>query len=129
MQPMNHADHAVAARDDCLAALGSEHDGAVAVAEHVLALALAKVEGTEVRVFLMGDAIGCAKRDQKTPDGYYNLERMLKGLAVKSIPIGACGTCMDARGFVETELTDGVHRSSIAELAAWTLECERVLVF
>ncbi len=94
-----------------------------------LALALAKVEGTEVRVFLMGDAIGCAKRDQKTPDGYYNLERMLKGLVAKSIPIGACGTCMDARGFGDAELTEGVHRSSMAELAAWTLECDRVLVF
>ena len=94
-----------------------------------LALALAKVEGTSVRVFLMGDAIGCAKRDQKTPDGYYNLERMLKGLTAKSVAIGACGTCMDARGYAKSELTDGVHRSSMAELAAWTLESERVLVF
>jgi hypothetical protein len=51
-----------------------------------LALSLAKVEGSEVRVFLMGDAIGCAKREQKTPPGYYNLERMLKGLAAKVHP-------------------------------------------
>ena len=94
-----------------------------------LALALAKVEGADIRVFLMGDAIGCAKRDQKTPEGYYNLERMLRGLTSKSIPIGVCGTCMDARGYTEAELADGVHRSSMAELAAWTLECERVLVF
>lgn len=54
---------------------------------------------------------------------------MLKGLATKSISIGACGTCMDARGFVEAELTDGVHRSSMAELAAWTVESDKVLVF
>jgi uncharacterized protein involved in oxidation of intracellular sulfur len=94
-----------------------------------LALALAKVEGTRLRVFLMADAIGCAKRDQKTPDGYYNLERMLRSLAGKESPIGACGTCMDARGFVEGDLTDGVHRSSMAELAAWTLESDRILVF
>ncbi|MFI5258927.1 MAG: DsrE/DsrF/TusD sulfur relay family protein [Candidatus Limnocylindrales bacterium] len=82
-----------------------------------------------MNAFLMGDAIGCAKRDQKTPDGYYNLERMLKGLTAKAVAIGACGTCMDARGYTEPELTDGVHRSSMAELAAWTLESERVLVF
>ena len=94
-----------------------------------LALALAKVEGVEVRVFLIGDAIGCAKRDQKTPEGYYNLERMIKGLTAKAVPVGACGTCMDARAYTETELADGVHRSSMAELSAWTLECERVLVF
>jgi sulfur relay (sulfurtransferase) complex TusBCD TusD component (DsrE family) len=36
---------------------------------------------------------------------------------------------MDARGFAEAELTDGVHRSSMAELATWTLVSERVLVF
>jgi uncharacterized protein involved in oxidation of intracellular sulfur len=94
-----------------------------------LALALAKVEGTNVRVFLMGDAIGCAKRDQKTSDGYYNLERMIKGLTAKAIPVSVCGTCMDARGYTEAELTDGVHRSSMVELSAWTLDCERVLVF
>jgi uncharacterized protein involved in oxidation of intracellular sulfur len=94
-----------------------------------LALALAKVEGTEVRLFLMADAIGCAKREQKTPDGYYNLERMVRSLAAKGVAIGACGTCMDARGFVEAELTDGVHRSSMPELAAWTLEADRTLVF
>jgi uncharacterized protein involved in oxidation of intracellular sulfur len=94
-----------------------------------LALALAKVEGTSVRVFLMGDGIGCAKRAQKTPEGYYNVERMLRGLTTKAIPIGACGTCMEARGLTEVELADGVHRSSMAELATWTLESERVLVF
>jgi uncharacterized protein involved in oxidation of intracellular sulfur len=94
-----------------------------------LALALTKVDGTEVRVFLMADAIGCAKREQKTPDGYYNLERMVKSLAAKGCSIGACGTCMDARGFVDADFTSGVSRSSMAELAAWTLEADRTLVF
>ena len=95
-----------------------------------LALALSKVEDAEVRVLLMGDADGLREaRPEETPDGYYNLERMLKGLTAKTIPIGACGTCMDARGFTEAELTDGVRRSSMAELATWTLESERVLVF
>ena len=95
-----------------------------------LALALSKVEGAEVRVFLMGDAIGCAKRDQKTPDGYYNLERMLKGLAAKSIPILArvARVWMPADSSRPSWLK-AFHHSSMAELAAWTLECERVLVF
>jgi uncharacterized protein involved in oxidation of intracellular sulfur len=94
-----------------------------------LALSLAKVEGTQLRVFLMADAIGCAKRDQKTADGYYNLERMLRSLAAKGFAIGTCGTCMDARGFSDGDLTEGVRRSSMAELAAWTLESDRILVF
>lgn len=94
-----------------------------------LALHLRKQEGVELTVFLMADAVFCAKAGQKTPDGYYNLERMLKGLTSRSIPIGACGTCMDARGLTETDLMAGVHRSSMDELTAWTISADKILVF
>ncbi len=43
-----------------------------------LALALVKVPDTRVTVFLMADAVGASRRGQTTPDGCYNLERMLK---------------------------------------------------
>jgi len=46
-----------------------------------LALNLAKRAETRVRVFLMGDGVNCVLAGQKTPDGYYNVERMLKSLA------------------------------------------------
>ncbi len=50
-----------------------------------LAMNLQKQEPeAEVCVFLMGDAVVCAKAGQKTPDGYYNLERMLKPWAAKA---------------------------------------------
>jgi uncharacterized protein involved in oxidation of intracellular sulfur len=94
-----------------------------------LAMALAKTEGAEVRVFLMADAVACAKPGQATPEGAYNIGRMLKGLTGRGVRVGACATCLDARGFSEADLADGVHRSSMAELAAWTLEAERTLVF
>ncbi len=42
-----------------------------------LAMNLVKREGTGVRVFLMGDGVQCAVRGQDTPQGYYNIERML----------------------------------------------------
>ena len=58
-----------------------------------LASSLAKGEGNEVTVLLMGDAVGSGVAGQVTPNGYYNLERMLKGLALKGAKIGACGTC------------------------------------
>ena len=48
-----------------------------------LALSLAKREGTQIKVFLIGDGVNCAIAGQKTPAGYYNLERMLKSLAVR----------------------------------------------
>jgi len=56
-----------------------------------LALALAKTDGTELRLFLMADAVACVKAGQKTPEGYYNLERMLRGLAAKEVPVGLAG--------------------------------------
>nr|WP_221177072.1 DsrE family protein [Nocardioides pocheonensis] len=46
-----------------------------------LAVALARREDVEVSVFLMGDAVTCAIAGQKTPDGYYQLDRMLQGFA------------------------------------------------
>ena len=42
-----------------------------------LAMNIAKREGTNVRVFLMGDGVQCAVKGQDTPQGYYNIERML----------------------------------------------------
>ena len=48
-----------------------------------LAYNLVKREGVEVRVFLTGDGVLCARKGQKTPDGYYNIERMVKALATR----------------------------------------------
>ncbi|MGE5591403.1 MAG: DsrE/DsrF/TusD sulfur relay family protein [Bacillota bacterium] len=45
------------------------------------ALRVAKRDGVSVRVFMTGDGVLCAKSGQKTPDGYYNVERMIKSLA------------------------------------------------
>ncbi len=94
-----------------------------------LALALVMTEGTELRLFLMADAVACAKSGQQTPEGYYNLERMLRGLATKEVPIGACGSCMDARGLIDADLLAGARRSSMAELAAWTMWADKVVTF
>jgi len=46
-----------------------------------LAMSLVKREDTQVKVFLTADGVACARKNQKTPDGYYNIERMIKSLA------------------------------------------------
>jgi len=46
-----------------------------------LALNLVQRPEVSVRVFLTGDGVMCARRGQSTPDGYYNVERMVKSLA------------------------------------------------
>ncbi|PKA40035.1 DsrE family protein (plasmid) [Rhizobium sullae] len=95
-----------------------------------LALALIKSEpATVVRVFLMADAVVAAKAGQKTPDGYYNVERMLKGVIAGKGEILLCGTCMDARGLTDADIMAGARRSTMNELAAATAAADKVLVF
>ncbi len=95
-----------------------------------LAHALAKKDpACSITVFLMADAVGGARKGQKTPEGYYNLERMLKRFASGTHRVLLCGACMDARGLTEDDLMDGARRSSMDELAAETLAADKVLVF
>lgn len=94
-----------------------------------LAGSLARRQGENVRVFLMGDAAACAKGGQKVPQGYYNVEVMLRSVGRRGGEIGVCGTCMDARGITDVELADGCRRSSLDELTDWTQRADRVLVF
>jgi uncharacterized protein involved in oxidation of intracellular sulfur len=94
-----------------------------------LAGALAKREGEEVRVFLMGDAAACGKTGQTVPQGYYNLERMLRVVMQARGEVGVCGSCMEARGISAAELAQGARRSTLEELADWNGWAERILVF
>jgi uncharacterized protein involved in oxidation of intracellular sulfur len=94
-----------------------------------LAHALAKREGEEVRVFLVADAVTCALAGQQTPNGYYNLERMLRAAIRHGAEVGLCGTCMDARAMGEEQLVDGARRSTLEQLADWTLWADKVVTF
>jgi uncharacterized protein involved in oxidation of intracellular sulfur len=95
-----------------------------------LAHALSKKEPqTEVTVFLMADSVVAAKAGQQTPEGYYNVERMLKRVLAGNGRVLLCGTCMDARGLDDASLMTGARRSSMDELAAATVEADKVLVF
>lgn len=94
-----------------------------------LAGSLSKREGEQVKVFLIGDAASCAKKNQKVPQGYYNLEVMLRSVGRHGSEIGVCATCMDARGIADAELADPTHRSSLDELTDWVQWADRTLVF
>lgn len=85
--------------------------------------------GNEVNVFLIGDAVCCAKSGQRGPQGCYDAESMLQILARHGAGIAVCGTCIDARGFADTDLTAGTQRGSMAVLADWTAWADKVIVF
>jgi len=90
---------------------------------------LRKSEGAKVTVFLMGDAAAAARSGQQTPNGYYNLERMLKGILTNGGAVLLCGTCMDARGLRDADVVEGSRRSTLDELTQLTAAAEKVLVF
>ena len=86
-------------------------------------------EGTAVCVFLMADAVNCALPNQNTPNGYYNIERMLKAVLLKNGKVKLCGSCSDARGLKELKLIKGAELSTMKELTQLTMECDRMITF
>ncbi|MDQ5902624.1 MAG: uncharacterized protein QG584_414 [Pseudomonadota bacterium] len=91
-----------------------------------LARALGKKEGETVRVFLMGDSVACAKAGQKVPEGYYNAGDMVRMVGGE---VALCGTCLNARGIADNEIVPGATRGTLDQLATWTAEADKVLVF
>ena len=86
--------------------------------------------GMRVNIFLTGDAVTTAKKGQKPPKGYYNLENMLRELLKKGVEIVACYTCISARGLTQTELIEGIIvGSTVGNLAKWVKESQKVLAF
>ena len=83
----------------------------------------------DLTVFLMADAVVGAKKGQKTPNGYYNVENMLKQVITDGGQVLLCGTCEDARGITDDDVMDGVQRSTMDELTANTLVADKVLIF
>lgn len=94
-------------------------------------LRLAKAASSEdahITVFLLADAVVCAKNGQKVPQGFYSIELMLKSILRKG-EVLACGTCMDARGLTDDDLVEGARRSTMKALSECTLHADKVIVF
>ncbi|MBK8242509.1 MAG: DsrE family protein [Saprospiraceae bacterium] len=86
-------------------------------------------ETVEVRIFLMADAASCAVANQTTPNGYYNIEKMMKLSLIKGAKVKICGSCAEARGLKNVQLIDGAEMSTMAELTNWVVDSDKVLVF
>jgi len=82
-----------------------------------------------VHIFLLADAVGCAIPNQKTPAGYYNIERMLRSVLKKGGEVKACGGCSEGRGISELKLIDGVEISNMKDFSNWVVEANKVLSF
>lgn len=93
-----------------------------------LAMAIQKASAeTEITIFLMGDAVVCTLPEQSTPEGFYNIERMLKSVIKKGGRVKTCMTCLSVRGMLETELMEGAELGTIDQLAELTLESDKII--
>ncbi len=94
-----------------------------------LAGALAKRDGTHVKVFLIGDGVTCAVAGQKVPNGFYHLDRMITAAGNHDAEIGCCATCLDARAVTDDQLTSPAHRATLEVLTDWVLWADKTVTF
>lgn len=88
-------------------------------------------QGTRLKLFLLDDGVFAAKRNQTPPEGLegLNLGMKLERLLQRGAEVVACQTCLDAKGLNLGELLAGVQAGTMADLARWTLESSKTLVF
>ena len=83
----------------------------------------------KIYVFLMADAVGCAVKNQKTPQGYYNIERMIGSVIKNGGEVRMCSSCMDARGINESMTIEKASRSSMSDFTNLVVASEKVISF
>jgi uncharacterized protein involved in oxidation of intracellular sulfur len=87
--------------------------------------------GQNVRIFLMNDAVDMARDVCEPPEGYdQDLSQMLKDLIVGGVPVKVCGTCMARCGIYKNHpYFEGAEQSTMAALAEWVVDSDKVLTF
>lgn len=87
--------------------------------------------GQDARLFLMNDAVDMARDVCTPPEGYdQDLGAMLRDLITRGAPVKVCGTCMARCGIYKNHpYTAGAKSSTMAELAEWVINSEKVLTF
>jgi uncharacterized protein involved in oxidation of intracellular sulfur len=85
-------------------------------------------EDVTLTVCLLGDAVWCAKQGQQTPDGYYNIGRLLRPVLRRGLVL-VCETCMAARGLQAQDLLEGCRQARLGEVGMMVLDADKVLTF
>ena len=87
--------------------------------------------GSEVRIFLMNDAVDLARDVCRPPEGYdQDLSQMFKPLIAHSVTIKVCGTCMARYGINKNHPSyDGAEKSNMPALTEWAIDSDKVITF
>lgn len=87
--------------------------------------------GQSVRIFLMNDAVDLARDACKPPEGYdQDLSQMLRDLITGGVPVKVCGSCMSRCGMYRNHpYFEGAEQSTMADLAEWVVDSDKVITF
>ena len=87
--------------------------------------------GSDVRIFLMNDAVDMARDACRPPAGYdQDLTAMLKALIARGATVKVCGTCMARCGIYKNEpYFEGAEKSTMQALAGWVVDSDKVISF
>ncbi len=85
------------------------------------------LEKVEVRVFLMSDGVICSIPNETTPNGFYNIEKMMEAVIQKGGKIWLCTTCGEARGLKTLKLIEGAEWSGMKELTQWIADSDKII--
>ena len=101
--------------------------------------------GNQVNVFLLGDAVYIARKDQSPDADQPNLEEIVLGLVAGGSDVRVCGTCINARPYEPSgeysscfvgsasgeklgiqNLISGVRMGTMTDLLEWTLNTKTI---
>lgn len=87
--------------------------------------------GSEVRIFLMNDAVDMARDACRPPERYdQDLSQMLKALIARGVTVKVCGTCMARCGIYKNQpYFEGAEKSTMPALAEWVMDSDKVVSF
>lgn len=87
--------------------------------------------GSEIRIFLINDAVDMARDVCRPPEGYdQDLSQMLKALIARGVTVKACGTCMARCGIYKNHpYFEGAEKSTMPSLAEWVMDSEKIISF
>lgn len=82
-----------------------------------------------VRIFVMNDAIDLVRQGAMPEGAEFDLQAMLRGLLASGARIKICTTCVTRCGMHNGDVMPEAILSSMADLAAWIAESDRVVTF
>lgn len=66
-------------------------------------------------------------KEQKSPKGYDNMEKILVELIEQGVKILVCDPCINSRGFNKEDLVGGIELGSMDDLLKWVKESNKIL--